>query len=165
MSDVFSRVLDTWKADGIPLVRAMDYEATAKRFRAAGLEPAKDFIRFYSTVGGMIDYETDHNLWSCWSIDKIIEEMSGYPRSGICFADWLIHSHIHVVRAENEERSSVWVDYFSGNEAEKVADSLDDFLDRYLKKDETTIIFFDEPIVSNRKAELGRFRTLSLGKK
>lgn len=155
MSNIYNRVLEFWNADQVSLVQSLDYDATVELFHAAGLNPAEDFTKFYSVVGGMTDFETDLDLWSYWSIDKIIAEIAEYPREGIPFGDWSIHSHIHVARAETSARSSVWVDYFSGDEAEKVADSLDDFLDRYLTKDETTLIFFDDPSILNRNAEQG----------
>ena len=153
MSDVYHQVLDSWNAAQVSLVRPLDYEATVGRFRAAGLNPAEDFTKLYSIVGGMTDYETDLELWSCWNIDRIISEIAEYPREGIPFGDWSIHSHLYVARAESAVCSSVWVDGFSGVEPDKVADSLEDFLDRYLRKDETTLIFFDQPSIRNRAAE------------
>jgi len=155
MKPIFNRVLESWNSDRVSLVPPLEYSATVERFRAAGLIPAEDLATFYSIVGGMTDYETDTDLWSCWSIDKIISEVVEYPREGIPFGDWSIHSHIHVARAESGDRTSVWVDCYSGTEPEKVADSLEDFLDRYLKKDETTWIFFDAPSIRNRTAEQG----------
>jgi hypothetical protein len=153
MSDIYNQVLESWNAAQVSLVRPLDYKATAERFRAAGLNPAEDFTKLYSIVGGMTDYETDLDLWSCWSIDKIISEIAEYPREGIPFGDWSIHSHLHVARAESAVRSSVWVDGFSEVEPVKVADSLEDFLDRYLRKDETILIFFDQPSIRNRTTE------------
>jgi hypothetical protein len=153
MKDIYNRVLDSWNDSNVSLVQPLSYDATVTRFSAARLSPAEDFTKFYSIAGGMTDYETDLDLWSCWSVDRIISEIAKYPRPGIPFGDWLIHSHIHVARAESTMLSSIWVDHFSGGEPEKVADSLEDFLDRYLKKDETTLIFFDEPSIRNRPAE------------
>ncbi len=146
MKDVFNQVLESWNSDQVSLVPPLDYGATIERFRAAGMNPAEDLATFYSIVGGMTDYGTDPNLWSCWSIDRIISETAAYSREWIPFGDWCIHSHIHVARSEPGDRTSVWVDYYSGLDAEKVADSLEDFLDRYLRKDETTMIFFDAEI-------------------
>ena len=153
MSEIYKRVLESWNTGQVSLVQPLGYDATLARFLAAGLNPAEDVTKFYSLVGGMTDYETDLDLWSCWSIDKIISEIGEYSRPGIPFGDWSIHSHVHIARAESTILSSIWVDHFSGGEPEKVADSLEDFLDRYLKKDETTLVFFDEPSIRNRPAE------------
>ena len=124
MIDIYNRVLESWSAGDLSLVQPLGHEVTGARFRAAGLDPAEDFIAFHAIVGGMTDGEMDSDLWSCWRLEKVV-------------GDWLIHSHIHVARAESAILSSIWVDCFSGGEPEKVSDSLEDFLDRYLKKDET----------------------------
>ena len=39
-----------------------------------------------------------------------------------------------------------------GEEPQKVSHSLVDFLERYLAKDETTYVYFDEPSIRNRVA-------------
>ena len=137
MIDIYNRVLESWSAGDLSLVQPLGHEVTGARFRAAGLDPAEDFIAFHAIVGGMTDGEMDSDLWSCWGLEKVVAEATKYPRPGIPFGDWLIHSYIHVARAESAILSSIWVDCFSGGEPEKVSDSLEDFLDRYLKKDET----------------------------
>lgn len=156
MKDVFNRVLDFWTSGDVSLVQPLGHDATVARFREAGLSPAEDLLKFYSIVGGMQDYAMDGDLWSCWSIDKIISQVAQYARPGIPFGDWLTHSHVHVARAESAVLSSIWVDGFSGGEPKKVADSLEDFLDRYLRKDETTCIFFEDPTIRNRSAGQAR---------
>ena len=150
MSDVYVRVLEKWKSADVPLAPMLERAVIEQRFRTAGLDVGGDFVEFYATVGGMTDSATDSDLWSCWSIEKVLQEAQTYEREGVLFADWCIHSHIHLVRRESATRSSVWVDFFSDDEPQKVSDSLDDFLERYLAKDETTYIFFDEPSIRNR---------------
>ncbi len=150
MSDVYVRVLERWKSAGVSLAPMLTRSDIEQRFNAAGLDVGSDFVEFYVAVGGMTDYATDSDLWSCWSIEKILHERQSYKRKGVLFADWCIHSHIHIVRRESATRSSVWVDFFSDDEPQKVSDSLVDFLERYLAKDETTYVFFDEPSIRNR---------------
>ena len=150
MSDVYKRVLEKWKSAGVSLAPALERAVIKERLQTAGLNVGSDFAEFYVTVGGMTDSAEDSDLWSCWSIEKILHETQSYKREGVLFADWCIHSHIHLVRRESATRSSVWVDFFSDDEPQKVSDSLDDFLERYLAKDETTYIFFDEPSIRNR---------------
>ena len=123
-----------------------------QRFQTAGLDVGSDFVEFLVTVGGMTDSEDDSDLWSCWSIEKIVRETQSYKREGVLFADWCIHSHVHLVRRKSATRSSVWVVFFSDDEPQKVSDSFDDFLERYLAKDETTYIFFDKSSIRNRIA-------------
>ena len=146
MSNIYVRTLEKWKSVGVSLVSTEDRAVVERRLQKAGLQFGNDFLEFYATVGGMD--ATDSDLWSCWSIEKILQENESYEREGVLFADWCIHSHIHLARRESAFRSSVWVDF--SHEPEKVADSLDDFLERYLAKDETIYIYFDEPSIRNR---------------
>jgi len=152
MENIYARVLQTWKSAGVSLVPAPQALLVEQRFRSAGLDVGSDFVEFYATVGGMTDSEWDSNMWSCWSLEKIVQETQSYEREGVLFADWLTHSHLHLVRRETATRSSVWVDFFSGEAPQKVSDSLVDFLERYLAKDETTYVYFDEPSIRNRVA-------------
>jgi hypothetical protein len=150
MSDVYKRVLEKWKSAGVSLAPLQESAVIKERLQTAGFNVGSDFVEFLVTVGGMTDYEEDSDLWSCWSIERILRETQSYKREGILFADWCINSHIHLVRRESSTRSSVWVDFFSNDEPQKVSDSLDDFVERYLAKDETIYVFFDEPSIRNR---------------
>jgi hypothetical protein len=152
MNGVYTRVLEKWKSAGVSLVPLPEGGVIDQSFQAAGLAVGSDFVEFYATVGGMTDSETDPDLWSCWNVEKILQESQSYEREGVLFADWCIHSHLHLVRRESATRSSVWVDFFSDEEPQKVSDSLDEFLERYLAKDERIYVFFDEPSIRNRVA-------------
>ncbi len=94
-------------------------------------------------TGGMDRYATDNDMWCCWDITRIVEENHSYRKPGVLFADWCIHSHVHLVRPESPAVSSVWVDAFSGGEPFKVADSLTEFFRRYLARDSETYVLFD----------------------
>ncbi len=141
MSEVFSKVLDYWRKADVSLAPALKRNEVEQRLSSAGLVVGSDFIDFYSIAGGMVD--EDCNLWSCWSIERIVEENRAYSRSGVLFADWCINSYLYVLRRETESRSSVWVDFFNDKEPQKVSGSLNDFFERYLAKDETIFILFE----------------------
>ena len=74
MKEVFSRVFEKWKSAGLSLVPAEDSVLIEQRLKAAGLTVGSDFIDCYASVGGMVDSETDSDMWSCWRIDKILRE-------------------------------------------------------------------------------------------
>jgi hypothetical protein len=147
MNKTFENVLDYWNRTDVPLVQPQDAEALRVTIRQAGLAVAEDFIDFFLTTGGMERDATDHDMWSCWDIAKIVEENRSYPRPGVLFADWCINAHLHLVRPESPTVSSVWVDMFSGDEPFKVADSFTEFFERYLARDsETFVLFGDDPM-------------------
>ena len=75
----------------------------------------------------MEDGESDSHLWSLWSLDTVISETSRYSRPYILFADFLISTHLYCFKYENEEESSVRIDYVNGEEPELVAGSVEEF--------------------------------------
>lgn len=150
MSDVYAKVLKMWKSAGVSLAPILERTVIEHRFQTAGLDVGSDFVEFYATVGGMTDCATDSALWSCWRIEKVLQETQNYERDGVLFADWCLHSHFHLVQRESATRSSVWVDFFSDRGPHKVSNSLAEFLERYLANDETTYDFSDEPSIRSR---------------
>lgn len=140
MSDIFNRLLEYWKANNVALAPRLDVATIQKKFNEAKMDVAEDFANFLAATGGMNFSGEDPNTWSCWSIERVLEENRSYSRPGILFADWCINSLFHVVRRESEKVSSVWVDDFSDDEPFKVADSLSEFLERYLAKDSNIFI-------------------------
>lgn len=143
MKSTYIRVLEILKTAGVSLVSASEAAVIEKRFRAASLDIGSDFVRFYAAVGGMTDSATDANLWSCWDVERILQEAQTYQGDGVAFADWCIASYFHIVRRESAARSSVWVDWLSKeHRPQKVADSLVEFFERYLAKDAAIYVGF-----------------------
>jgi hypothetical protein len=82
----------------------------------------------------MKEGESDSHMWELWSIERLVSENSGYGRSHILFADFLINSHLYCFKYENEQKSSVCVDYFNGEEPEPVAGSVTEFFEVYVRE-------------------------------
>ena len=91
----------------------------------------------------MVDDEMDPDLWSMWNLDKIITENRRIQKEGTYFADWLIHSHLHVARLESSDVTSIWSDGFDGIGITRVASTLKEFLERYLSRDQLIGIYFE----------------------
>jgi hypothetical protein len=84
-------------------------------------------LALYAATGGMEEGESDSHLWSLWSLEKVISETSRYSRPYIPFADFSINSHLYCFKYENEEESSVRIDYVNGEEPELIAGSVEEF--------------------------------------
>ena len=81
----------------------------------------------------MEDGESDNRAWSLWPLTRILSENLRYDRPYILFADFLINSHLYCFRCESDETSSVCIEYGDGEEPARVAGSVDEFFDIYLR--------------------------------
>jgi hypothetical protein len=126
-------VLDKWRAAGISLLPPADVAHVVSMLDRTGRKYSLDVVNFYCAFGGMKDSESDFYCVSFWPLDKVISENSSYARPHILFADFLIHSHCYCFRYEDNERSSVCVDYFNDSEPERIAESVEDFFHLYLR--------------------------------
>ncbi|MEM1094154.1 MAG: hypothetical protein AAGJ10_06085 [Bacteroidota bacterium] len=90
---------------------------------------SEDVYQLYQCTGGMVDGEMDENYWSLWTPERIVQE-GLTPEGYIVFADYLIDSHLHVLRCETTEKSSVHAWFGSGHYV-RIADDLDSFFSLY----------------------------------
>jgi hypothetical protein len=134
-------IIEGWRREGINLLPPNEEAAIIAALSKIGRKYARDVIALYSATGGMADGESDSHMWSLWSLDQIVAENSRYDRPYILFADFLIHSHLYCFKYENDERSSVCVDYFNGEEPEPVAGSVREFFELYLGSPEMLGVF------------------------
>jgi hypothetical protein len=125
--------IEKWRREGINLLPPNEKSAVISMLSGIGRKYSRDVVALYCAVGGMVDGESDSHVWSLWSLDRVISETSRYDRPDILFADFLIDSHLYCFKYENDERSSVCVDYFNGEEPEQVASSVNEFFELYLK--------------------------------
>jgi len=126
-------VLRSWQGQNVSLLPPVKEEDVIARLRETRRKYSRDVIALYCATGGMKDGETDSHAWSLWSLDRVISESQRYDRPYILFADFLIDSHLYCFRYESDERSSVCVDYFNGEEPTPVADSVCEFFELYLR--------------------------------
>ena len=126
-------VLRRWRRDGVSLLPPHDVVSVITALDKTERRYSSDVIALYCATGGMPDGESDTKMWSLWPLEQVVLENAKYERPHLLFADFLINSHLYCFRYENEERSSVCVDYFDGNEPEVLADSVEEFFELYLK--------------------------------
>lgn len=102
---------------------------------------SQDVLALYQATGGMKSGEMDSNMWSLWPLQRVVSENAKYDRPHILFADFLINSHCYCFKYESNEKSSVCVEYFNGEEPTCVADSVNDFFEIYLRNAEKLEMF------------------------
>ncbi len=153
MRPVFENVFSYWRDSGVPIVAPLAEAEIREKLEVAGLCVGEDYINFLAVVGGMADRDMSLDLWSVWPLDLVLEENRILRGDGVYFADWLINSHLHLLRREETSRSSVWVDGFDSKGPHRVADSLLEFWTRYLGRDESIGVPFDDERQANQSAQ------------
>jgi hypothetical protein len=126
-------VLRRWRAGGVRLLPPIEETDVIAAFAKTGRKISSDVVGLYCATRGMEDGEMDE-LFSLWPLERVMSESSSYGRTHIPFADFLINSHFYCFRFENEKRSSVYIDYLNGEEPERVAGSIAEFFDLYLRE-------------------------------
>lgn len=137
------QVVDGWKKEHLELAVSCSEKTVIDAFVRIGRLISKDIIELYSYVGGMADGSSDSKLFSLWTLDEVMKENS--PSKSLnseytYFGDWLISSHVYAFKFESINTSSVYSD-FSSQDLVKVADSLEEFFDLYLKTPEKIGLF------------------------
>lgn len=117
-----------WEAQGIALLPGEPALRVRTAFASAGATPAADMLALYGKLGGMD--RMDNENFRLWSLEEIISENVERSAAGVQFADHLMNSWNFVVKAVDETRSEVYIDYFDVNRQPlRVARSLAEFLE------------------------------------
>ncbi len=129
MDDAIRRVIDGWRASGVPLQAGLAPADIEVSFAKVGRQLSFDIVTLYSLCNGMPDAVSDNeHFFSLWSVEKCIREAPRFARSFIPFADFLISSHEYCFRFQSPERSSVHVSWNSvDGRNEQVAASVEEF--------------------------------------
>jgi len=119
-----------WKSENLRAFPPYGHAIVRSTFLAAGIEPPKDLIRLYATVGGM--EVPDNNLWRLWPLFEVEEQKSQANEFGVLFSDYLLECWNYRVKPNDTETSAVYVDYFDGRQSFLVARTLEQFFDQYV---------------------------------
>lgn len=133
--------IQRWKSEELRLLPPIRESVIKASFGDLGRACSSDVLALYRLTGGMEEADSDSRMLSLWSFQKAIAETARYTRPYILFADFLIDSHRYCFRYENQERSSVVVDYVNGEEPELVAKSIEEFF-RILNSDAAKLGMF-----------------------
>jgi hypothetical protein len=124
-------LVDRWRRQGIELLPPPTLAEIEATFSSVGAIATPDVVALYTAVGGIPG--TDESFWSLWSMEEIRKENTVPSPFGVLFSDYMISCWCYRVRANQDATSSVLVDYFDGNEPSVVAESVEEFVDMYLR--------------------------------
>lgn len=129
--EILQKISEKWKKENLEIVSPYSEEKIQNSFDKIGKLVSKDIFQVYTTFGGMSEGEMDSNLLSFWNPDQLVVENSRLKSNLILFGDFLIFSHLYGYKYENEDISSVYSDFETG-EYLKISESVEEFFDLYL---------------------------------
>ena len=121
------KMIEAWQRQGISLWPPLAWPEVAATLGRLGRPLSQDIIGLYCLTGGMSVDEMDDVCLTLWTLNRVISDNSKSPGPYLCFADFLIDSHWYGLKYQNPEKSAVYAYYFGDINAERVADSLDEF--------------------------------------
>ncbi len=85
----------TWKAKGIKLQKGASLSKISEYEEQLEFKFPQEFIELYQRVDGFEDFEWDENMFSIWSLERILKEYKeDNDTNFIGFSDFLICSHM-----------------------------------------------------------------------
>lgn len=133
MASAVESAIEQWRRAGIPLLPPDEEAAVIAALNQLGRKYSRDVVALYSATGGMKDWESDSHSWSLWPLARLLSENPHYDCPHILFADFLINSHLYCFRYENDGSASVCIEYSDGDEPRRVAGSVEEFFEIYLR--------------------------------
>lgn len=135
---IFNKVVEGWRNDRVSLLPHNNKAQVIAAFEKINRKCSADVIALYCATGGIDDGFMDDNLFTLWSLDKIVLQSPTYKAYDnesaldVAFADFLIESHAYYFRYENENISSIYTDWSEDGKIIKIADSVGEFFYIYL---------------------------------
>lgn len=134
--DPYRLAVTYWRSQSVPLLPAATNEEIETAFARLNHPLSNDVRRLYLTTGGFADYESDQ-LWSFWSLDRLVQENHDRDSDYLWFADWLISSHMYALRYISPDVSTIFIDHnCSEHPPKQIAQDVSDFLRKYVENPE-----------------------------
>lgn len=152
--DIYHRARQYWNDAGVSLLPPADEDSVWTLFAELGIPLSEDVLQLYTIIGGF-ECGSTHGVWALWGLNQLRRENLQRNRADehifdVQFADYLVFSYVYALRFETMQHSSVYIHYF-GEEAtekvtggEQVADSVGEFLQKYLDDPDSVEAFWLE---------------------
>jgi hypothetical protein len=127
------QVLAKWRDSGVELLPPCDEAQVATVIQSLGKVLSHDVADLYAATGGMNDGVMDDLCFSLWPLNRVVAENQKPVVDGVLFADFLIDSHVYLFRSESVELSAIYVEYGDGKGPQRVANSVSEFFELYLR--------------------------------
>lgn len=134
MMNSLERLVGRWHGEGVDAFPPYGESIIRATYLQVGVEPAKDLLKLYRTIGGM--EMCDNAFWRLWPLSEVDARNSEANSFGVLFSDYMLDCWAYRVKPNDENTSSVYVDYFDERDPIRVAHSLAEFFDRYIENAE-----------------------------
>ena len=119
-----SKAINQWTSEQIKLNSATSAETYTEAEDYFGFKFPEKFKEMYLIVNGFVDFEWRENMFSLWSIERMIKEYDGNKdKNFIGFCDYLIASH-HIGFVK--DKSGIFKDY---NQSEPITLLFEEVID------------------------------------
>ncbi|MFL6656964.1 MAG: hypothetical protein ACJ8GW_02730 [Massilia sp.] len=124
-------LINRWKLEHLHALPPYGESIVRSTFLETGIEASKDLIRLYGAIGGMDVH--DDKLWRLWPLSEVAERNLEASDFGVLFSDYLLDSWAYRTKPNDADTSAVYVDYFDGRAPSLVANTLDEFFEKYVR--------------------------------
>jgi hypothetical protein len=125
------KMMERWASEGLVLLPPEPESVVRATFAKVGSIATSDVISMYAILGGMRDMDKEY--WRLWSLADIETDNTTNVSTGILFSDYLISCWSYRLVPNDNDTSTVVVDYFDGSQCIHVASSLEQFFSMYLE--------------------------------
>ncbi len=129
--EILQKVIEKWKGENLEIISPYSEKQIQNSFDKIGKSVSKDVLQVYMTCGGLADGKMDSNLLSFWGLEQAVTENLEFKTDFTLFGDFLISSHFYGYKYENENISSVYSDFETG-EYLKISQTVEEFFGLYL---------------------------------
>ncbi|GEM_PF-2556475 len=130
LNELMNKAIELWRGDNVTLLSPHIEQDVLDALQKTRRPVSSDVIEFYTLFGGMEGM--DRYCLSLWSVEKVVNENVYYPKPYLLFADFLIDSHLYCFKYENENTSSICIEWGTGEKPQQIADSVSSFFELYI---------------------------------
>ena len=130
LKEILIKVNKKWQDECLKLAEPLSEEDVIEKFANHGILLSLDVVEVYSTIGGMDENDSDSELLTFWTVEKILRENDSNTDK-VYFADFLIDSHHYYFKYKDAETSAIYCGY-DETDRYKIADSFEKFFELYL---------------------------------
>lgn len=122
MESLYDLTISIWSKTDVKLQKGISLALISEAERKLDFKFPEDFKAFYQRVNGFVDCDWNKDMFSLWSIERIVEEyLNDENKDYIAFCDYLISSYTFGYIRNGE---SIIMNITS----EKICDTFDDFI-------------------------------------
>ena len=131
-------LVQRWLSENVLPLPGESANAVKAAFGRLGSLATADVIDLYAAIGGMNNMDAE--LWRYWPLAEIVAENTTSSPFGILFADYMVSSWCYRLKEISQSTSAVYIDFFDGGEPKLIAESLEEFLNKYIE-DPTSLLY------------------------